>query len=108
MSGVFFASIYLNVCSSSRLTIHNAVEEAITANLTVSKNGPEGGHMISSPCKTCPNADLPKEMCLATCEKLHGVQEILLKMPIQVYSAVDASDSNRYRLSLTLSMPTCE
>lgn len=64
--------------------------------------------MISSPCKTCVNREFSKDLCLDTCEKIQGVQDLLLAMPIQVYSAVDSADSDRYRISMPHRIPMCE
>ena len=64
--------------------------------------------MISSPCKTCSNREFPKDLCLDACEKIQGMQDLLLEMPIQVYSAVDSAASDRYRLSLPHRIPMCE
>ena len=65
--------------------------------------------MISSPCKTCKNQYLPKELCLESCKLLLEIQEIQLTMPMQVYSAVDSADGSRYQLSLaSATMPMRE
>lgn len=64
--------------------------------------------MISSPCKTCSNREIPKELCLDACKKIQGVQDLLLVMPNQVYSAVDSADSDRYRISMSIKIPMCE
>jgi hypothetical protein len=64
--------------------------------------------MISSPCKTCSNREFPKELCLDACKQIQGVQDLLLAMPGQEYSAVDSADSNRYRISMSIKMPMCE
>lgn len=61
--------------------------------------------MIASPCKNCRNLNVPKEFCLDNCRKIQEMQEMQLKMPLQVYSAVDSSDSSRYRVSVAISMP---
>ena len=64
--------------------------------------------MISSPCKTCSNREFPKELCLDACKKIQDVQDLLLAMPGQEYSAVDSADSNRYRISMSVKIPMCE
>lgn len=64
--------------------------------------------MISSPCKTCSNREFPKDFCLETCEKIQGVQDLLLEMPTQVYSAVDSADSGRYRIVMPATRMMCE
>jgi len=64
--------------------------------------------MISSPCRTCSNREFPKDFCLDTCEKIQGVQDLLLEMPIQVYSAVDSAASNRYRILMPITRSMCE
>ncbi len=64
--------------------------------------------MISSPCKTCSNRDFPKELCLNTCKKIQDIQDLLLEMPPQVYTAIDSADSGRYRISMSIKIPMCE
>lgn len=64
--------------------------------------------MISSPCKTCINRQFPKELCLDTCKKIQGVQNLLLVMPGREYSAVDSADSDRYRISMPGKIPMYE
>ncbi len=32
--------------------------------------------MIGSPCKDCPNKDLPKDKCINGCKKLKKIQKI--------------------------------
>ncbi len=64
--------------------------------------------MISSPCKTCSNREFPKDLCLDACKKIKGVQDLLLIMPGREYSAVDSSDSNRYRVSMSIKIPVCD
>lgn len=64
--------------------------------------------MISSPCKTCSNREFPKDLCLDACKKIQGVQDLLLVMPGQEYSAVDSADSDRYRISMPIKIPMFE
>lgn len=64
--------------------------------------------MISSPCKTCDNVNLPKELCLETCEKVNSIQNLQHILTVPSYLAVDSSDSNRYRLSIPASRPSYE
>lgn len=64
--------------------------------------------MISSPCKTCSNREFPKDLCLDACKKIQGVQDLLLVMPGQEYSAVDSADSGRYRISMPIKIPMYE
>jgi hypothetical protein len=58
--------------------------------------------MISSPCKTCSNREIPKDLCLDACKKIRGVQNLLLVLPGKEYSAVDSADSGRYRISMDI------
>jgi hypothetical protein len=64
--------------------------------------------MISSPCKTCVNRKVSKDLCLDACKKIREVQNLLTVMPGHEYSAVDSSDSNRYRISMSTRIPRCE
>lgn len=32
--------------------------------------------MIASPCKNCPNKNLPKEKCIKDCQMLSAIQEL--------------------------------
>lgn len=64
--------------------------------------------MISSPCKTCSNREFPKDLCIDACKKIRRVQDLLLVMPNQEYSAVDSADSDRYRISMPIRTPIYE
>ncbi len=59
--------------------------------------------MIKSPCKSCENLFKSKDVCSTTCEKLKKMQLFQLCMAKGAYSAVDSSDSGRYRLRLPVS-----
>jgi hypothetical protein len=61
--------------------------------------------MISSPCKTCRNREFPKDLCIDACKTIKAVQDLLIIMPGQEYSAVDSSDSDRYRISTSIKIP---
>jgi len=56
--------------------------------------------MITSPCKTCENLYMPKDVCLPDCEKIKNLQLYQLSRADGPYMAVDSSDSGRYRLCL--------
>jgi hypothetical protein len=59
--------------------------------------------MITSPCKKCENLNMPKDVCSINCDKLKNIQLFQLSMANSPYSAVDSSDSSRYRLCLPIS-----
>jgi len=55
--------------------------------------------MISSPCKTCPKINLPKDQCLRTCRMIQDIQgEQLIRKESSIYSAVDFSEENRFQV----------
>ena len=59
----------------------------------------EGGNMIKSPCRSCPNRYKDKRHCMEACVLLHRVQmfQAGLQEP-PIYTAVNYSDDHRYRL----------
>ena len=59
----------------------------------------EGGNMIKSPCRNCPNRYKDKCHCMETCVLLHRVQmlQVGLQQP-SIYTAINYADDNRYRL----------
>lgn len=59
--------------------------------------------MITSPCKTCVNLYMPKDICSKNCEKIKLIQNLQLARPGASYMGVDAADSGRYRLCLPVS-----
>jgi hypothetical protein len=59
--------------------------------------------MITSPCKNCENLCMPKDVCLPNCEKIKNLQLFQLSTVVDPYTAVDSSDSGRYRLCLPVS-----
>ena len=55
--------------------------------------------MISSPCKTCPKMNLPKDQCLRTCQMIQDIQgEQLIRKESSIYTAVDFSEENRFQV----------
>ena len=56
--------------------------------------------MITSPCKTCKNLRLPKDICSKDCEKIKNIQSFQVSMTNGPYMAVDCTDGSRYRLCL--------
>lgn len=59
--------------------------------------------MIQSPCKKCERCHLPKNACSINCDKLKLVQKFQLTIRVDPYTAVNCTDSGRYRLCLPLS-----
>lgn len=59
--------------------------------------------MIASPCKTCENRYLPKDICSVNCEKIRLLQGFLKTVASDPYMAVDCTDSSRYTLSIPVS-----
>ena len=59
----------------------------------------EGGNMIQSPCRNCPNRYKDKRHCMETCVLLHRVQmfQAGYQKP-SIYTAVNSADDKRYRL----------
>jgi len=58
--------------------------------------------MISSPCKTCPRKNQPKEDCYKGCALLQAIQDIecsTQKDPIT--SGIDYSEENRFAIHLS-------
>ena len=63
--------------------------------------------MISSPCKTCPKMNLPKDQCLRTCRMIQDIQgEQLMRKEISIYTAVDFSEESRFQV-ISLFGPDC-
>ncbi|WP_155302181.1 hypothetical protein [Desulfosarcina widdelii] len=59
----------------------------------------EGGNMIQSPCRNCPNRYKDKRHCMESCVLLHRVQMFQAGRQEQsIYTAVNSADDNRYRL----------
>jgi len=56
--------------------------------------------MIMSPCKTCENLHMPKDICAEDCEKIKNFQIMQMCMIPDPYMAVDSADSSRYSLCL--------
>lgn len=56
--------------------------------------------MITSPCKSCENLYMPKDVCSRNCEQIKNIQLFQLTRAEGPYKAVDSSDSSRYRLCL--------
>jgi len=56
--------------------------------------------MISSPCKTCINRNLPKDECLKTCEMIQNIQGLqLARRESNVYTAVDFTEESRFQIA---------
>jgi hypothetical protein len=58
----------------------------------------EGGNMIQSPCRNCPNRYKDKRHCMESCVLLHRVQMFQAGRQEPAYTAVNYADDNRYRL----------
>jgi hypothetical protein len=56
--------------------------------------------MIKSPCKSCENLFMSKDVCSTNCEKIKNLQMFQISVADVAYMAVDSSDSGRYRLRL--------
>jgi hypothetical protein len=56
--------------------------------------------MISSPCKSCPKLDMPKDLCLQDCDKIKRIQHMQTEMGTPPYPNNDRSDSISTELSL--------
>lgn len=61
--------------------------------------------MIASPCKNCVYLYLPKDLCMQNCEKIKNLQNLQHIMPAPVYSSIDSSDMNRYRVATSTQLP---
>jgi hypothetical protein len=59
--------------------------------------------MIQSPCKNCDSLYLPKYMCSRDCDKIKLIQKFQLSITDGPYTAIDCTDSGRYRLCLPVS-----
>ena len=55
--------------------------------------------MISSPCKTCKNRNLPKDECLMTCEMIQSIQGLqLARRESNVSTAVDYTEESCFQV----------
>ncbi len=53
--------------------------------------------MISSPCRTCENKNLPKDECVDNCSKLNELRRIqFCRRDINICHAIDYDDDNRF------------
>ena len=55
--------------------------------------------MISSPCKTCKNRNLPKDECLMTCEMIQSIQGLQLSFrESNVCTASDFTEESCFQI----------
>jgi hypothetical protein len=66
--------------------------QAITQRNKQQRANLERNQMILSPCRTCINQCLSKEMCIATCEKLKAIQELQWRMMVPPYPHAESSN----------------
>ena len=59
--------------------------------------------MISSPCKTCPKRNMPKEACARDCQLLQAIQDRqVVSENGTVLSGIDCTEESRYSLPASL------
>lgn len=62
--------------------------------------------MISSPCKTCPKKDLPKEDCLKDCQLLKAIQDVQMSSEGRYSSiGIDYTEDTRYTIPQSITIP---
>lgn len=55
--------------------------------------------MISSPCKTCPKMNLPKDQCLGTCQMIRDIQGMhLVHKDNSSCTSVDFSEESCFQI----------
>jgi hypothetical protein len=55
--------------------------------------------VISSPCKACLNKNLPKDVCLKTCQLIRNIQTMQLSRSVDhVGTAVDFSEATHFQV----------